>query len=52
MKKIGEYIGEISRYKITKEEWSKKYKNEPGVSLVSDNGDTVVIDILEYLMKK
>lgn len=51
MKKIGDYMAEISRYEVTRDEWLNKYKEMTNVMLVSDNDETVVIDIVDFVQK-
>lgn len=51
MKKIGNYVAEMSRYVITKDEWLNEYKEKANVILVSDNDETVVIDVVDFVQK-
>lgn len=51
MKKIGNYVAEMSRYVISRDEWLNKYKEKANVMLVSDNNETVVIDMVDFVQK-
>lgn len=49
--KIGNYVAEMSRYVISRDEWLNKYKEKANVMLVSDNNETVVIDMVDFVQK-